>query len=136
MGSSSVPGGWEPTAAARQMVVVLSHTRTLLSWCRRLMAKRWTYARRLGRPSIGREVQALIVRLARENPRWGYQRIVGELKGVGVVVSATSVKKILSEHQLGPAGAAAWSLVAGVPPRASQQQNGGCLLANIASGQN
>ena len=46
----------------------------------------------------------LIVRFARENPRWGYQRIVGELKGLGVVVSATTVKKVLREEQLGPAG--------------------------------
>src|SRR5262249_61428632 len=37
-------------------------------------------------------------------PAWGYQRIVGELKGLGVVVSATSVKQILREQQLGPAG--------------------------------
>ena len=42
--------------------------------------------------------------MARENPRWGYQRIVGELKGLGVVVSATTVRKILREEQLGPAG--------------------------------
>lgn len=77
---------------------------TLLHWHRRLVANRWTYPRRTGRPPIGREVRALIVQLARENPRWGYQRIVGELKGLGVVVSATTVKKVLREHQLGPAG--------------------------------
>ena len=47
-------------------------------------------------------MRALIVRLARENPRWGYQRIVGELKGLGVVVSATTVKKILRVEGLGP----------------------------------
>jgi putative transposase len=46
----------------------------------------------------------VIVRLARENPRWGDQRIVGGLKGLGIVVSATTVKKILREEQLGPAG--------------------------------
>ena len=45
-----------------------------------------------------------IVRLARENPRWVYQRIVGELNGVGVAASATTVKKILREAGLGPAG--------------------------------
>jgi putative transposase len=42
--------------------------------------------------------------LARENPRWGYQRIVGELKGLGIAVSATTVRKVLREQQLGPAG--------------------------------
>jgi hypothetical protein len=77
---------------------------TLLRWHRRLVAKRWTYARPPGRPPIGPEVRVLIVRFARENPRWGDQRIVGELKGLGVVVSATTVKKVLREEQLGPAG--------------------------------
>jgi putative transposase len=68
-----------------------------------MVAKRWTYARRPGRPPIAKERRALILRLARENPRWGYQRIVGELKGLGVVVSATTVRKVLREEQLGPA---------------------------------
>jgi transposase InsO family protein len=77
---------------------------TLLRWHRWMVAKRWTYVRRPGRPPIANERRALIVRLARENPRWGYQRIVGELKGLGIIVSATTVKKILREEQLGPAG--------------------------------
>ena len=76
---------------------------TLLRWHRWIVAKRWTYPRRPGRPAIAKERRAAIVRLAQENPRWGYQRLVGELKGLGIVVSATTVKKILREEQLGPA---------------------------------
>jgi transposase InsO family protein len=77
---------------------------TLLRWHRRLVAKRWTYARRAGRPPIRREVRALVLRLARENRRWGYQRIVGEVKGLGIAVSATTVRTWLRAEGLGPAG--------------------------------
>jgi putative transposase len=77
---------------------------TLLRWHRRLIARRWTYGGRNGRPPIGGEIRALVLRLARENPRWGYQRIVGELHGLGITVSATTVRKILRQAGLGPAG--------------------------------
>jgi hypothetical protein len=81
---------------------------TLLGWHRQLVRRRWTYAgRRPGRPAVSEEIRELVVRLARENPRWGYQRIVGELAGVGVRVSATSVAKILREAGLPPADARA-----------------------------
>jgi putative transposase len=50
------------------------------------------------------EIRALVLRLARENPRWGYQRIVGEMKGLGFTVSATTVRTWLREAGLGPAG--------------------------------
>ena len=68
------------------------------------MAKRWTYARQAGRPPIRSEIRALVVRFARDNPRWGYQRIVGELKGLGLVVSATTVRTWLRAAGLGPGG--------------------------------
>jgi putative transposase len=77
---------------------------TLLRWHRRLVARRWTYGGRCGRPPVGDEIRRLVLRLARENPRWGYQRIVGELNGLGFEVSATTVKKILREAGLGPSG--------------------------------
>jgi hypothetical protein len=77
---------------------------TLLRWHRELVARRWTYpptGRR--RCALADEVVELVVRLARENPRWGYVRIVGECRKLGVRVSATSVRRILRRHRLGPA---------------------------------
>src|SRR4029453_18188003 len=75
-----------------------------------LVARRWTYRqKRLGRPPVASETRALVLRLARENPRWGYQRIAGELAGLGVAVSATTVRKILREAGLPPAGERAGS---------------------------
>jgi Homeodomain-like domain len=68
---------------------------TLLRWHRRLVARRWTYGGRRGRPPIDGEIRALVLRLARENPRWGYQRIAGELNALGITVSATTVAKVL-----------------------------------------
>jgi putative transposase len=76
---------------------------TLLPWHRCLVTRRWTYPRRVGRPPINPDTRELVLRLARQNPRWGYQRIVGELNGLGLTVSATTVRKILSGGNLGPA---------------------------------
>jgi putative transposase len=81
---------------------------TLLGWHRQLVRRRWTYAgRRPGRPAVSEEIRQLVLRLARENPRWGYQGIVGELAGIGVGVSATTVAKILRQAGVSPAGARA-----------------------------
>jgi len=77
---------------------------TLLRWHRQLVRRRWTYPhRRPGRPALDRSVQALVLRLARENPHWGYKRIVGELQSLGISVSATSVRTVLIRHGLPPA---------------------------------
>jgi len=76
---------------------------TLLCWHRRLVADAWTYPHRgAGRPPLDRELQQLIVRLARENPRWGYQRIKGELLGLGMRVLATAIRTTLRRHGLDP----------------------------------
>jgi transposase InsO family protein len=90
-----------PRSSWRSFVVTPT---TLLRWHRRLVTKRWTYPGRVGRPPIGGEIRELVLRLARENPRWGYQRIAGELRGLGVAVSATTVRNLLREAGLGPAG--------------------------------
>src|SRR5262249_47500965 len=77
---------------------------TLLAWHRRLLARRWTYAhRRPGRPRISADVRELIPRLARENSSWGYLRIAGELRKIGIAVSASSVRNILTSAGLPPA---------------------------------
>ena len=77
---------------------------TLLRWHRRLVARRWTYpSTRLGRPPLDPTAVVLILRLGRENPRWGYQRIVGELKGLGVSVSPITVRTVLVEAGVPPA---------------------------------
>lgn len=77
---------------------------TLLRWHRQLVAGRWTYAhRRAGRSPLGRSLRDSVLRLARENPHWGYKRIAGELKGLGIGVSATSVRKLLLAAGLPPA---------------------------------
>jgi putative transposase len=76
---------------------------TLLRWHRRLVAGDWTYPHQPGRPPLDKDVQQLIIRLARENPRWGYQRIKGELQRLGVQVSATTVRTILRRYGLDPA---------------------------------
>jgi putative transposase len=77
---------------------------TLLRWHRRLVARRWTYPHRPpGRPPIDQAVRELILRFARENGHWGYVRIVGELRKLGVTVSATLVRNVLARAGVPPA---------------------------------
>jgi hypothetical protein len=75
---------------------------TLLRWHRRMAAARWRQPRAPGRPPIPDELVALILRLARENRRWGVVRIQGELRWLGHRVAASTIRKILRAHGVPP----------------------------------
>jgi putative transposase len=77
---------------------------TLLRWHRELVKRKWTYRRRrTGRPPLSPEICELICRMAKDNPRWGYIRIQGELRKLGIRVGATTIKRLLLAAGLGPA---------------------------------
>jgi len=78
---------------------------TILRWYRRLVARKYdcSKARRPGRPSTTPDIAALVVRMATENPTWGYTRIRGGLKCVGHEVARNTIKAILQDHGIEPA---------------------------------
>jgi putative transposase len=78
---------------------------TLLRWHRMLVRRKWTYGkeRTPGRPPIDSEVVALVLRMARDNSRWGCVRICGELRKLGIRLGATTIRTLLRRHGEGPA---------------------------------
>ena len=78
---------------------------TILRWYRRLIAQTYDGSARRGRgrPMTRRDVAALVVRMAVENPQWGYTRIRGALSNLGHEIARTTVKRILHDHGIDPA---------------------------------
>ncbi len=95
-------------ALARLLPAVLRGSRvvtpgTLLAWHRRLITRKWTYPNRPGRPAVGREIRDLVLRLAGDNPAWGYRRVHGELTRLGYHASQATVRRILRARGCRPA---------------------------------
>jgi len=85
-------------------VMLIFKPDTVLRWHREIVRRKWTFKRKgkPGRPGISSELEALIMRLAKENPRWGYDKIHGELLKLGHNLSATSVRNVLKRHRITP----------------------------------
>ena len=77
---------------------------TLLAWHRKLIAQKWTYARKgPGRPRVMQEITDMVLRMARENVSWGYDRIQGALANLGHIIAPNTVRNILKRHGIEPA---------------------------------
>jgi len=88
--------------AALREIATIATPDTLLRWHRRLIARKWTYGRKAGRRGVLLEIRRLVVRMAEENPTWGYTRIQGALKNVGHLVGRSTIRRILKAAGLPP----------------------------------
>jgi putative transposase len=88
-------------------VLTLVQPETLLKWHRHLVARKWDFSHRReakpGRPPVSIEIERLVLQVARENPGWGYDRIVGALANLGYPISDQTVGNIIKRHGLGTA---------------------------------
>ena len=87
-------------------IATLATPDTLLRWYQRLIAQKFDGSqqrRPLGRPRVSEEVESLVVRMAEENPTWGYRRIQGALANLGHPIDAITVRNILRRYHLDPA---------------------------------
>jgi putative transposase len=107
------PSRWEKVALASLAARLPDLSRaapiftpaTLRRWHREIVKRRWTFDHRprRGRPPVSAACVELVVRLARENPRWGYGRVQGELRKLGHSASRATIKRVLRQHGLPPA---------------------------------
>jgi transposase InsO family protein len=88
--------------AVLREIATIATPDTLLRWHRQLIARKWTYASRLGRRSVQLEIRQLIVRMATDNPAWGYTRIQGALANVGHRVGRSTIRRVLKAAGLPP----------------------------------
>ena len=88
--------------AALREIATIATPDTLLRWHRQLIARKWTYGRKAVRRGVLLEIRRLVVRMAEENPTWGYTRIQGALKNVGHRVGRSTIRRILKAAGLPP----------------------------------
>jgi putative transposase len=105
--------------------VFLVRPQTLLRWHRELVRRKWSYRRcSPGRPPLDPAVRELVLRLGRENPRWGCLRIQGELRKLGIRVGATTIRSVLRRSGLGPAPRRSGPSWSEFPARAGPRSGG------------
>jgi hypothetical protein len=94
------------TRALRELDPIVSPA-TLLRWHRELVAQKWTFLerRRPGRPRTPIDIEQLVVRMARENPSWGYTRIHGALSNLDIKIGRGTIRRNIKDHLIEPAPA-------------------------------